>query len=130
MLVDGAVVGAQGIGASRFPVLRQVGTGSWIGLRYQGKGIGTEMRAAILHFAFDNLGAAYAVSGAWTDNAASLAVSRKLGYRDNGRTRKVRRDAAAEQINLRISRDEWEPRRRDDIEVDGFERCRTQFGLS
>jgi RimJ/RimL family protein N-acetyltransferase len=130
VLVDGAVVGTQGIGAARFPVLRQVGTGSWIGLRHQGQGIGTEMRAAILHFAFDSLQAAYAVSGAWTDNVASLAVSRKLGYRENGRTRMVRRDAPAEQINLRLSRDEWEPHRRDDIEVDGFDRCRVAFGLS
>jgi RimJ/RimL family protein N-acetyltransferase len=130
VLVDGAVVGVQGIGAERFPVLRQVGTGSWIGLRHQGQGIGTEMRAAILQFAFDSLGAAYAVSGAWTDNAGSLAVSRKLGYRENGRTRKVRRDAAAEQINLRLSREEWAPNRRDDIEVEGFDRCREQFGLS
>jgi RimJ/RimL family protein N-acetyltransferase len=130
VLVDGAVVGVQGIGATRFPVLRQVGTGSWIGLRHQGQGIGTEMRTAILQFAFDSLGATYAISGAWTDNAASLAVSRKLGYRENGRTRKVRRDAVAEQIELRLSRDEWEPHRRDDIEVEGFDRCRVQFGLS
>jgi RimJ/RimL family protein N-acetyltransferase len=130
VLVDGAVVGTQGIGAEHFPVLREVGTGSWIGLRHQGLGIGTEMRAAILHFAFDSLGAAYALSGAWTDNAASLAVSRKLGYRENGRIRKVRRDAADEQINLRLSRHEWEPHRRHDIEVDGFDRCRAAFGLA
>jgi hypothetical protein len=59
-----------------------------------------------------------------------LAISRKLGYRENGRSRKVRRDEAAEQINLRLSRDEWAQHRRDDIDVDGFDRCRAAFGLA
>lgn len=129
VLVDGQVVGVQGIGANRFALLREVSTGSWLGIRHHGQGIGTEMRSAVLHFAFDSLGAEYACSGAWTDNAASLAVSRKLGYRENGVTRKVRRGQVDEQIELRLSRSAWEEHRRDDIEVDGLERCRSLFGL-
>ncbi len=39
------------------------------------------MRAAVLHLAFAGLEAEYADSDAFTDNAASLGVSRKLGYR-------------------------------------------------
>ena len=129
VLVDGQVVGVQGVGARRFPLRHEVSTGSWLGLRHHGQGIGTEMRSAVLHFAFEVLGAEYALSAAWQDNAASLAVSRKLGYHENGVTRKVRRGQVDEQIELRLSRSAWEQHRRDDIEVDGFERCRPTFGL-
>ncbi len=59
-------------------------TGSWLGRRYQGRGIGTQMRAAVLHLAFGGLGAQQAVSAAFEDNPASLRVSRKLGCRDDG----------------------------------------------
>ncbi len=81
---DGVVVGIQGIGGRDFAVLREVHTGSWLGRRYQRQGIGTQMRAAVLHLAFEGLGAKPAVSAAFEDNPASLGVSRKLGYRDDG----------------------------------------------
>lgn len=129
VLVDGRAVGVQGIDADQFRLRREVDTGSWLGRRHQGQGIGTEMRSAILQFAFVHLGAEYANSAAWIDNTASRAVSRKLGYRDNGRSRKVRRESVAEQIQLRLSRADWEPYRRTDIEVDGLEPCRPAFGL-
>ena len=57
-----------------------VTTGSWLGRAYQGRGLGTEMRAAVLTFAFERLGATVARSGAIAGNERSLAVSRKLGY--------------------------------------------------
>jgi RimJ/RimL family protein N-acetyltransferase len=44
----------------------------------------TQMRAAVLALAFDGLEAQSAVSAAFEDNPASLGVSRKLGYRDDG----------------------------------------------
>ena len=44
---DGRVVGTQALGADDFAVTRQVQTGSWLGLRHQGRGVGTEMRAAV-----------------------------------------------------------------------------------
>ena len=44
MVRDGVVVGTQGIGGRDFAVLREVHTGSWLGRRYQGQGIGTQMR--------------------------------------------------------------------------------------
>ena len=81
---DGVVVGSQGVGGRDFAMLRQVSTGSWLGRHYQGQGIGTQMRAAVLHLAFEGLNARQAVSAAFEDNAASLGVSRKLGYRDDG----------------------------------------------
>lgn len=82
--LDGTVIGNQGISANEFAVTREVHTGSWIGRSFQGKGIGTEMRAAVLQFAFDQLGALTARSDAWLDNAASLGVSRRLGYEADG----------------------------------------------
>jgi RimJ/RimL family protein N-acetyltransferase len=78
---DGAPIGSQGINGENFAERRTVVTGSWLGRRWQGRGLGTEMRAAVLTLAFDRLGAVEARSGAIVGNDASLAVSRKLGYR-------------------------------------------------
>jgi RimJ/RimL family protein N-acetyltransferase len=128
-VVDGVVVGTQGIEADRFPVLREVETGSWLGLRYQGLGIGTEMRAAIVHLAFAGLDARDVTSAAFTDNAASLAVSRKNGYAEDGIRREVRYDSAAVLRRLRLTRDAWQACRRDDIEIVGLAPCLPLFGL-
>lgn len=97
---EGRVVGTQGISAVGFGVTREVSTGSWIGMRYQRQGIGTEMRAAVLMFAFDHLGAIRARSGAFADNVASLRVSEKLGYRHDGTQAFARRGRRAEEIRL------------------------------
>jgi hypothetical protein len=42
------------------------------------------MRKVICAFIFDHLGADYITSSAYSDNPASLGVSRKCGYRENG----------------------------------------------
>jgi RimJ/RimL family protein N-acetyltransferase len=128
VVVDGTIVGVQALMADRFPDLRAVSSGSWLGADYQGKGLGTEMRHAILHLAFAGLGALYAHSGAFADNGASLAVSRKLGYEEEGRRRVVRRGVPAWLVGFRISRDEWERHRRDDITIDGLAPCLELFG--
>lgn len=70
-------------------------TGSWLGQKYQGRGIGTQMRQAICAFLFDYLDAAEITSGAFIDNPASLAVSRKVGYRPDGTRRLARKGEAA-----------------------------------
>lgn len=57
-----------------------VSTGSWLGLTHQRHGYGTEMRAAVLSFAFEHLGATTATSRVHQDNPASAGVSAKLGY--------------------------------------------------
>ncbi|MHB1787768.1 MAG: GNAT family N-acetyltransferase [Acidimicrobiales bacterium] len=79
VFVDGRPVGVQDLMAQQFPKLGVVKTGSWLGQRYQGQGLGKEMRAAVLHLGFEGLGAREAESGAWADNAASIAVSRAFG---------------------------------------------------
>ena len=79
--LDGRVIGTQKLGAGDFAITREVRTGSWIGLRHQGQGIGTEMRAAVVLFAFDHLGATAGALRGVRGQPASLGVSRRLGYR-------------------------------------------------
>lgn len=124
VLVDGEVVGVQGISAEQFAQTRQASTGSWLGQAFQGRGIGKEMRAAVVHFAFAGLGAQRCLSGAWHDNASSLGVSRSLGYVDNGEDVALRRGAPDRQVRLLLTREVWERSRRDDIEVVGLDACR------
>lgn len=127
---DGSVVGTQGISAADFAVTREVGTGSWIGLRYQGQGIGRHMRAAVLALAFDGLGAEFAVSAAFFDNAASLAVSRRLGYTDDGIERHVVRGQARATRRLRLDRASWQAHRTIDVTISGLEPCLPFFGAA
>lgn len=125
----GSVVGTQSIFARDYAVLREVGTGSWLGLAHQGQGIGTEMRNAVLQLAFEGLGARYATSGAFTDNPASLAVSRKLGYADDGLESHVRRGEPGIVQRLRIDRASWLAHRSVPVSIDGLEPCLPMFGL-
>lgn len=81
---DGRLLGVQDVQATSFGVTRTVSSGSWLSLPHQGRGVGREMRTAVLHLAFDHLGADRAESAASVVNAASLGVSRSLGYREDG----------------------------------------------
>jgi RimJ/RimL family protein N-acetyltransferase len=127
VFVDGQPVGMQDIGAENFRGVRSVDTGSWLGRAHQGKGIGREMREAVLHLAFAGLGAEEALSGAFEDNAASLATSRAVGYEENGEARGRRRDGSGRTVRFRMGRDAWELRRRNDIEIIGLAGCLEMF---
>jgi RimJ/RimL family protein N-acetyltransferase len=127
---DGAVVASQGMGGRDYAMLREVSTGSWVGLEHQGQGIGTEMRAAVLHLAFAGLGARYATSGAFEDNAASLAVSRKLGYADDGIERFAVRGRPVVSRRLRLDRAAWEAHRAIPVEIIGLPACQSDFGMT
>jgi RimJ/RimL family protein N-acetyltransferase len=113
--------------AKDFAELRVVKTGSWLGLAHQGQGIGREMRSAILHFAFETLGAVEAHSGGFIDNGSSLKVSRLLGYEDNGHRTVLRRGAPSELIELRLDRSTWERMEHSTVEISGFEACQEFF---
>ena len=121
VLVDDVVVGAGGLVGHDFPVMRSVETGSWLGRDYQGRGIGKELRAASLHLIFEGFDAEVATTGAWHDNAASLGVTRSLGYTETGRRRARRRDQPDTQITFEMPSSHWETIRRDDIELIGIE---------
>lgn len=121
--VDGEVLGIQAIGAKQFFVRRTVDTGSWLVRRAQGKGLGTEMRAAVLHLAFAGLAAEEAHSGSFADNPASAAVSRHNGYVANGEEIVEREGEPARMQRWVLTRARWTPQRRDDITIDGLDAC-------
>lgn len=126
---EGEVVGRQDVGANDFAVTREAVTGSWLGQTYQGRGIGTEMRAAVLHLAFEGLGARYVTSAAMTDNARSLRVSEKLGYHRDGLEVLSVRGEARTFRRLRLDRAGWEAHRTVPVELHGLEPALALFGL-
>jgi RimJ/RimL family protein N-acetyltransferase len=128
--VDDRIVGTQSALAENFATLHAVTTGSFLFQPYQGMGIGTEMRSAILHLVFAGLGAEIAQTGAWEDNVQSLGVTRKLGYELEGHRRALSRGLPRELVGYRLTRDAWETRRRDDIIIEGLEPCLELFGLN
>jgi RimJ/RimL family protein N-acetyltransferase len=126
--VDGELCGTQGMRGENFPVYKSIGTGSWLGRRFQGRKIGIEMRSAVLAFAFDHLGAERALSEAFMDNAASIGVSRSLGYADNGYQWMAPRGEARQEQRFLMTREMWHARARPSITVDGLDACRDMFG--
>jgi RimJ/RimL family protein N-acetyltransferase len=126
----GELIGVQQIQAEEFPVLRTISTSSWLGSAFQGIGLGTEMRAAVLSFGFDALGAAEAISGAFAYSVGSIRVSEKLGYVRNGVRRYDIRGEAVEAALFRLTREAW----LDDpplvAAVRGLEPCLEAFGLT
>jgi RimJ/RimL family protein N-acetyltransferase len=127
---NGVIVGTQGLGGRDFAVRREVSTGSWVGREYQGHGVGTQMRAVVLWLAFECLAAEYATSGAYENNTASLAVSRKLGYRDDGIERHVVRGVPTVLRRLRLDRATWRAQAWPPVEVEGLAPCLPWFGLT
>src|SRR5215469_2586442 len=125
---DGELVGSQGISAHDYLITRTGETGSWLSRRYQGKGIGTAMRQVICAFAIDCLDAEEITSAAYADNLASLAVSRKCGYTENGGELRVRmgKRAVLQRIVLHpadLVRDEHQ------LTVEGLPAFRRSIGL-
>jgi RimJ/RimL family protein N-acetyltransferase len=126
---SGVLVGMQELQAKNFAVTRSVGTGSWLGAAHQGSGIGTEMREAVLQFAFDHLKAQRADSEAFTDNPQSLRVSEKLGYRHDG-TAVLQRRPGERAVEQRLTLAPGEFRRSNwAVQVRGLPLCRSYFGL-
>jgi len=87
------------------------------------------MRSAILHLAFGGLDAREAASEAFTDNEASNAVSRALGYAPNGTAWATRRGNPAPLTRWKLTREQWAQSRRDDIQLTGVEACLPVLGL-
>jgi RimJ/RimL family protein N-acetyltransferase len=127
---EGAVVGVQSLEAEDYPKLRTVDSGSWLVRPVRGRGIGVAMRLGVLGLGFDHLGAVAAVTSARSDNAASLGVSRRIGYRDNGVSRNASRDVV-ELTHLRLTVDEWRAAGLDtEVTVTGIEPCLPWFGAA
>jgi len=128
--VGGELVGVQGFSTKDYLVVRSGETGSWLGRSFQGRGIGTAMRKAICALLFDHLDAEEITSAAFSDNPASLAVSRKVGFVDNGTARHQSRPGQlAHTQRLLLTPDRF-VRPDQPVEVEGVAAVRTALGLT
>jgi RimJ/RimL family protein N-acetyltransferase len=127
---EGVVVGVQSLEASQFPTVRTVDSGSWLIHPARGRGFGVAMRMAALALAFDQLGALAAITSADTSNAASLGVSRRIGYLPNGVSLVHSAHGRIELTHLRLPAADWRAAGHGrEVTVTGFEPCRPWFGL-
>lgn len=121
---NGEPVGMQDLIATDFATLGTVHSFSWLAPAARGRGLGRESRAALLHLAFAGFDAREATSEAFVDNRASNRVSEVLGYTRNGTSWATRRGEPARLQGWLMTREAWQSRRRDDIELSGVEECR------
>ena len=124
VVVDGRPVGEQTLTGVDFSALRTVSTFSWLSVDERGGGLGREMRAAILHLAFEGLDAREASSDAFVNNVGSNAISEGLGYSPNGFEWATRQGEPALLNRWRLTSEAWERGRRDDIELHNVAACR------
>lgn len=129
VMVDDEPVGMQDLIGTDFATFGTVETFSWLRPDRRARGVGTEMRAAVLHLAFAGLSAREAGSEAFSDNDASNRVSQLLGYEPNGTNWATRRGEAALLRRWRLTREMWETGRRSDIHLDGVDDCRPVLGI-
>jgi RimJ/RimL family protein N-acetyltransferase len=129
VMVNGEPAGVQDLTGVQFAALGTVSTFSWLGPEYRGRGVGTEMRAAVLHLAFAGLAAREAASEAFADNQASNRVSEALGYEPDGTSWATRRGDAAPLKRWKLTRERWETTRRTDIELVGVQECLPVLGV-
>lgn len=126
---DGALVGVQSLEADDFLDLRTVDSGSWLVSSARGRGVGIAMRTAVLALAFDHLNALAAVTSARSDNAASLGVSRHVGYRGNGVSLNLSGRGLVELAHMRLTVEDWRASKAAErVTVSGFDSCAPWFG--
>lgn len=123
----GRAVGVQEVRGLGFATSRSVETGSWLGREHQGRGIGTEMRAAVLHLAFEGLGAETATSGAMAGNAASSRVAQKLGYEEVETAIVAPRGVPVVERRYLLRRERWRPTVA--VVIEGLGPCLELFGV-
>jgi RimJ/RimL family protein N-acetyltransferase len=128
VVLAGQPIGIQEIWAKDFATLRVVETGSWLGLRHQGQGLGTEMRAAVLYLGFEGIGATAALSAALDGNEASRRVSEKLGYEANGEDIVAPRGSPVTNHRYLLRRENWQ-RGLYPVSLEHLDACLSMFGL-
>lgn len=124
---SGEAIGMVTLRATDFPVVREVKTTSWLGIRHHGQGFGTDARLGLLTLAFDHLGAEAALTAALQDNYASQGVPRKLGYERDGISRDARGSEVLVSDRLRLSRSGWANVPHADVVIEGLDVCRHMF---
>jgi RimJ/RimL family protein N-acetyltransferase len=129
--LEGIVVGVQSLEAEDFLAVRTVDSSSWLVRSARGRGVGVQMRMAVLGLAFGHLDARAAVSSARRDNSASLGVSRHLGYRANGVSLNASGQGLVELQHMRLTADDWHASGRGShVLITGFEPCLPWFGIT
>lgn len=127
---DGVPVGMQGFHTQDYLVTHTGESGSWLGRDHQGKGTGTLMRQALATLLFDHLDAVEVTSAAFTDNARSLAVSKKVGYRENGVSRVKRGDGSlGREVGLVLTPEDF-VRPPHEVTVEGADAFAEYVGIS
>jgi RimJ/RimL family protein N-acetyltransferase len=116
-------IGMMGLAATDLAANGCVHTGSWLLPPWRGRGLGQEMRTAVLVLAFEKLGASEAQSSADPNNRASLGVSRALGYEDDGY--ECRLEDRKELRRVRLRREQFRPAC--EVEIEGYEECSLFF---
>ncbi|WP_200886616.1 GNAT family N-acetyltransferase [Phaeacidiphilus oryzae] len=129
VVVDGEPVGMQDLIGEDFAELGTVHTFSWLAPGARGRGLGREMRAAVLQLAFEGFGAREAGSDAFVDNLASNRVSEAVGYERNGTAWATRRGEPCELVRWKLTRERWAARRREDIRLGGVAECLPVLGI-
>lgn len=126
---DGSLVGVQALEGKDFSARRVVDSYSWLVTAARGQGVGKQMRVAVLELGFRGLGAEYAISEAYADNAASLGVSRALGYVENGFAIERRDDGSGpvRMEHLLLAAADWRPPW--PVQISGLEPCLALFGV-
>ncbi len=126
----GEPVGIQGFFGTDVAVTRTVETGSWLGRRHQGQGIGTLMRRLVLHLLFEGLGLDVAETTAFADNVPSNGVTRRIGYEPNGADVVNREGKATVSNRYRLTRAAWAAQTdRPPVELFGVGPVRELLGL-
>lgn len=128
VILDNKPVGMQDLIGDHFNTYGTVATFSWLSADERKRGIGAEMRQAALHLAFNGLDAAEVTSEAFIDNLGSNGVSRRLGYQENGVAWATRRGEPGLMQRWRLTREDWHPHRRSDIEMYGVASTRKVLG--
>jgi RimJ/RimL family protein N-acetyltransferase len=129
VVCDGEVTGSQSIGARNYAVTREVLLTSWLGHRFQGRGIGTHARAAMLHLAFAGLDADYAVSVVRQDNTVSQRVCKRFGFTNDGVQVNAVRGGQTFSDRYRLDRQTWEQHATVPVEIGGLAPALPMFGL-
>ena len=113
-------IGAQSVRASRFAVYRTVDTGSWLGRRFQGRGLGKEMRSRPSSGSPSTAWAPrWRETSAFLDNLPSNGVSRALGYEENGFGSLAPEGVARVTQKFRMTAEGWRSRPRPPLDDRG-----------
>lgn len=108
---DGRVIGRIALGAVRRGPFQNAYLGYWIDFERQGHGLMTEAVAAATSFAFGPAGLHRVQAAVMPDNAASLRVLEKAGYRKEGTARNYLNIAGqwADHVLYAVTIEDWSP---------------------